>query len=317
MRRDGPKRRLPCLPVPDVAIPSRVEPVGQTGSGAPGGFGRGAAEAQSQHELAARLRRIHFARQRDVAILGAVVAPRHARVCGQVLPAIRHPDEPGRPHQPVRRTGQRQGAALAFSEQHGPTLVLTDPRRVVAAAVGQMRCEQNVKAIVARRALQRHEARALQHDRPRRVGQDLLFDAIAALEAGVRQPERRDPVGQPRDLMSGMALLLRDETAAIGDDEAQVAGAGLVHAWIVDLVEDAVAHGEPDAALAGGCRAHTRLGAGRPARVDAGPAGRVGERSSHREFQRHREVGQVSAAVREVRIVGHPAVHEHGATGHV
>jgi hypothetical protein len=46
-----------------------------------------------------------------------------------------------------------------------------------------------------------------------------------------------------------VALFFGEEIAAVGDDESQVAGAGLVDAGKVDFVEDAVTQGEPDFAV--------------------------------------------------------------------
>jgi len=46
-----------------------------------------------------------------------------------------------------------------------------------------------------------------------------------------------------------VAFFFGEEVATVGDEEAEVAGAGLVDAGEIDLVQNAVADGEPDFAV--------------------------------------------------------------------
>ena len=82
-----------------------------------------------------------------------------------------------------------------------------------------------------------------------RIGHDLLFDAVAAITAGVDQLECRHTVGQPFHFVSGIAFLLGEKLRSVRDDQPHVADAGLVNAGVIDLIEDSVAQREPDVAL--------------------------------------------------------------------
>src|SRR6266849_6567338 len=68
------------------------------------------------------------------------------------------------------------------------------------------------------------------------------------------------------------AFFFREITGAVGDDQSQIAGAGLVHPWIVDFVQDAVAEGEPYAAVQVERRPNAPFGARSPARRNSRPA---------------------------------------------
>ena len=63
-----------------------------------------------------------------------------------------------------------------------------------------------------------------------------------------RQPESGNPVFDTFDDRLAVALDLGEESIPVGDDEPEVANAGLVNTWIVDLIDDAVTDGEPDSA---------------------------------------------------------------------
>ena len=104
------------------------------------------------------------------------------------------------------------------------------------------------------------------------IGHNLLFDAVAAITAGVDQPECRHTVGQPVNFGVGVAFLLGEEIRSVRDDQPHVADAGLVDAGVIYLVEDSVAQREPDVALVAERRADAGLGAGSPARRNSGPA---------------------------------------------
>ncbi len=72
-----------------------------------------------------------------------------------------------------------------------------------------------------------------------------------------------------------MTFLFGEVFASIRHDEAEVAGAGLVDAGEIDLVENAVTKREPNPAVKIQRGADTGLGARRPAGLDAGPSGGV------------------------------------------
>jgi len=88
--------------------------------------------------------------------------------------------------------------------------------------------------------------------------------------------EQRNAVLEGGNGMAGVTLLLGEKAVRPADDQAEIAGAGVVDARIVDLVEDAVADREPDAAGRRERGADAALGARGPARGNAGGAGRDG-----------------------------------------
>src|SRR6185437_12272067 len=67
-----------------------------------------------------------------------------------------------------------------------------------------------------------------------------------------------------------MAFLFLEIIATIGNDEAEIARASIIDARVIDLIENAVAEGVPDAALRRQRCADRTLGAGCPARRNAG-----------------------------------------------
>ena len=264
--------RVPGLPRSDVLGLRAVEILEQADERVLAGFHRRRTETERQHERAVRRREIDFAGDGDVAVLRARVGPAQSLVGLQFLPAIREADEPDRSGEPRRRGRERERVVVALGEQHRRALVVADPRRVAAAAVGQVRRQQHVQTEVSQRALERHETDALQHDVAPRIGQHLLLDSIAAVEGRVANPIRRNAGRHLRRLGAGVPLLFGEVRLAIGHDEAEVARARVIDARIVDLVEDPVAQREPDAAVATDRRAEAALRARRPARRNARPA---------------------------------------------
>ena len=267
----GQQAGLPGFPAAAVGRGRLVE-VPEAHGGAMGRFAEGSPEPQGQDEAPARGHQIDFPGEGDVAVLRPVVLPRQPLVQVQVGPAVGDAHEAGGAPGPGRGAGQRQGHAVPFGEQHGPALHLAHPAGIAGPGIAQVRRQQREQGIVAQPAPQRGEPDPLQDHLPDRIGQDLLLDAVAALHAGVHQAEGGHAVGDGCDPGAGMALLLRQESPGAGHDQAQIADAGLVIAGIVDFVEDAVAEGEPDPAAREQGGAHPALGAGGPARLDAGPA---------------------------------------------
>lgn len=101
-----------------------------------------------------------------------------------------------------------------------------------------------------------------------------LFNAVTAVATGIDQLEGRYAVGQPFHGVAGIALLLGEIIYAVRDDQPQVAYAGLVDAWVINLVENSVAQREPDSASVAQGRAKSGLRTGSPARRDTGSAWR-------------------------------------------
>src|SRR5487761_26004 len=192
----------------------------------------------------------------------------------EILPAIGHPDESDGPRAPWRRAGEGQRVAASRGEEHFVPFVVGKPGGVVSAAIYKMQCQQAMKTIVVHRAAPSCEADTLEDNVAVRIGKHELFDDIASVTRRIAQYEGGHAIVHRLDDAHGVALLFREIALAVRDDEAEIAGARVVYAGIVDLIENAMAQGEPDAARDGGCGPDPAFRARRPARGNARMAGR-------------------------------------------
>ncbi len=80
-----------------------------------------------------------------------------------------------------------------------------------------------------------------------------------------------------------MTFLFGEKFAAIGDDEAEVAGTSLVDSGEINFVENAMTEREPNPAVQVQGGADAGLGARSPARFDAGPAWGITNGVTHRK----------------------------------
>ena len=112
-----------------------------------------------------------------------------------------------------------------------------------------MRREQGVEAIIGELSLQRFEANLLQNHVAVRIGEDLLVNPVAATAIGVGQFKGGDAGLEGLVLEGAMPFFLGEEVPSVGDDEAEVASASLIDPREVNLIQNAVAGGEPDLAV--------------------------------------------------------------------
>src|SRR5579863_5340802 len=120
-------------------------------------------------------------------------------------------------------------------------------------------------------ASERLKRYALKHDVAARIGEHQFFDPITTLVTDTADDKRRHAFGDRMNGTLRIALLFREETMPIGNDEAQIPRACLIDPRIVDLVEDAVAQREPDSALRLQRGTDTAFGARCPSRIAARP----------------------------------------------
>ena len=76
-------------------------------------------------------------------------------------------------------------------------------------------------------------------------------------------------------------FLFGKEFTTVGDDQAKVAGAGLIDSRIIDLVQDAVTERKPNLAVEVQSGAYASLSARSPTGGDPGPAGGVANFITH------------------------------------
>ena len=236
-----------------------------------GGFLPARAEADGDQRVAIMAGEVELGAHGDIARLGHPVAFLETAMGVKLLPAVRGADIADRAGDERHRAGEGEGAGLgAGREQHRHALVVVHPGSVVGAGIDEMRREQAEHAVVGEFALQRLEGDSLQECLALRIGQDLLLDPPLAVAGRVHDPEGGDAFLDHRDRMVAVALFLGEIAVRAGDDEAEIAGTGGVDARPVDLVQDAVAEREPDAAGGGAGGSDAGLGARRPARRQAG-----------------------------------------------
>ena len=103
-----------------------------------------------------------------------------------------------------------------------------------------MGSQQCIQAVVAQLSLERHKPNFLQYYISPRIGQHFLFDLKLTRLACVSQFVRRDSRFDGKILEGTMAFLLGEELATVSDNQAEIAGAGLVHPGKIDLIENAM-----------------------------------------------------------------------------
>src|SRR5436309_7062042 len=110
-----------------------------------------------------------------------------------------------------------------------------------------------------------------------RIGDDVFGEPIAAGHVRVYQPVIKGALFRILDAMFQVAPLFVAERFPIRNEELQVARIRAVHVRVIQLVDDPVAQGEPDAATGVVRGADALFGAAGPARLGAGGAegGRV------------------------------------------
>ena len=147
------QRVLPVLPVKDVVFPDRLVGGEQGREGLLAGLCPNSAEAQREDELAVAGGQVDLAGQRDVAVFGAIVFPRHLEMLGEILPAVGCAGKSDRTLEPRGGTRQGERAGIALRKEHRPALVVAHPAGIAISHIGQVRCEQRVQAIVAQLSL--------------------------------------------------------------------------------------------------------------------------------------------------------------------
>src|SRR5687767_1268343 len=100
-------------------------------------------EAEREHERAITRLEIDFTGDCDISVLRAKVCAVESLVGLQLLPAIRDTDESDRTCGPGRRGCECECVMVSFGKQHGRPFVVSDPGRVVACSVCEVRSQEN------------------------------------------------------------------------------------------------------------------------------------------------------------------------------
>ena len=296
---------LPVLPMPHVMLAEFIVGLTQAGPHLLAGFRPDAPETQRQHEFSRARLQINLAGKSDVAIHGAGVVPGQAEIAGKILPAIGIAGKAHRRLLPGSGAAKCQSRVVAVGEKHRHAFVVAEPSGVARPVVRKVRGEQRIEPIVGEGSLQWDKTHFLQYDVAVGIGENFFFDPIAAALAGVHKFIHRNAGFKGMILEGAMTFFFRKEIYAVGDDESQIARACLIDAREIHFVENAVAQGEPHAAVQIQGSAYAAFGAGGPARGNSGPAGSVTFRVTHIDPSRchsERSLAAQSAGKRSRRI---------------
>ena len=265
--------RLPCGPrghIPSLGDGEWIEERRASMHG--GSFGIGA-KPDRDGELSRHIPRIDFNGHRDVAVFSAVVTTRDVTMFTHVVPRILGTNECCGALGESDRRDHGQHQCVSLRKQHGMTPVLTHPSTIPATMIAQMRTHQQRERVVVQRANTRGETHMLEHHVEVRRCTDALLNDVPSLVATVDEAKCRYARRQPFHGMVAMSFLFGEEAVGRGHQQTGITQARRVDFGIVDLVQYAVADGEPHARSVANCGTHGVLGAGRPFGIDARPAG--------------------------------------------
>src|SRR5205809_1176150 len=102
-----------------------------------------------------------------------------------------------------------------------------------------------------------------------RIRENVFYQPVAAAGLRIRQTVKEAIALRVFDQVIQVALFLVAKRFAITDEKLKVARVRLIHAWIVNLVDDAVTEREPEAATGMIGRSHPFFRARSPARFDS------------------------------------------------
>jgi hypothetical protein len=113
-----------------------------------------------------------------------------------------------------------------------------------------------------------------EQDRAVRTGEQVFDQPVAAPALRISQAVQNTIAFRVFDPASEVALFLVAESIAIRDEELKIARVRLIHMRIINLIDDAVAQREPEAATRVISRADALFRARSPAWLDSGRAQR-------------------------------------------
>ncbi len=188
----------PILPAGDIVLLCLGKTVAQTADGVLRRCSRVLAKAKRQYKGSLRLQQIDLPDQRHIAVLGPCVFPGHLLVRLQIA-ASRRRSRRSRPSASIHGAEQASARALPFAlrQQQRCALDFVHPGGIAATLISEVGRKQDMKPIIGQRSLLRDKPDLLQHRVTMRIGQDLLFDAVATVAAGIDHCKRRHAVGQP------------------------------------------------------------------------------------------------------------------------
>ena len=105
-----------------------------------------------------------------------------------------------------------------------------------------------------------------------RIGDHLLDDPVASGGIGIGDPVTESAFFRIFELVLQIPPLLMAKCFPVGNQELEITRVGAVHIGVVNLIDDAVAQREPDAATGMIRGADSLFGAAGPPRLDAGGA---------------------------------------------
>ena len=105
-----------------------------------------------------------------------------------------------------------------------------------------------------------------------RIGEDVLDQSVASLSIGIDNPIQDTVTIRIFDPVAEVAFLFMAKRFTIRYQKLKVAGVGLVVVRIIDLIDNAMADGEPKTTAGVVGRSNAFLGTGSPAWLHPGRA---------------------------------------------
>ena len=214
--------------------------------------------------------KIDFAGQRDIAVLGFAKLPVHFEIVHQILPAVAGADIADRPARETGAACHNQVNVFALSVDEFDTADFGTPPGVAGAVARDVRSQQRVESqLPAQRFVEYFDLGVHEQHRPMRIGEDMFYEPIATARLRIRETIEEAIALRVFDRVIQIAFFLVAKRFAVADEKLKVARVRLIDVWIVNLVDDAVAQREPEAATGMIGSPHAFFRARSPARLDS------------------------------------------------
>ena len=167
----------------------------------------------------------------------------------EVLPTIAETDIADRATREAGAARHNQVNVFSLSADEFDTAHFGPPPGVASAKAGNVRSEQRVESQFSTQRFVRYLQFGM-HEQHRlmRIGEDMFYDPIAATRFRIREAVKKAIEFRVIDRVSQVAFFLVAKRFSVAYEKLKVARVRLIDVRIINLVQDAVAQSEPNAA---------------------------------------------------------------------